>query len=272
MYLSENAWRELFFSRRVKFDSGINVMAVNEVSWHGPAKIIIASLASGSESWGGIGRDPPDWSKKIFVTFSSTWSPPYQGGYSTSEPNGTVGPWNGSPKRLSYGVFPSDKRSWMFRREVFSIPRNLPTNIQPDLIATVPQMYLISLCVLLSQQSHFPICVVSTFNDSKKDLHMIQCKWLWASYLAPRHLQDPCFVRSFLCMDTDPIRPIKRPSPATRLQIDDCFEIHNFHWELCDLLYSNHQKFSARYGSANASSARGPCDFDPFSRSRNFGL
>ena len=36
--------------------------------------------------------------------------------YSTNEPNWMIGPLNGSPKRLSYGVFPSDMRSWMFRR------------------------------------------------------------------------------------------------------------------------------------------------------------
>ena len=36
--------------------------------------------------------------------------------YSTIAPNGTTGPLKGIPNRLSYGVFPSDKRSWMFRR------------------------------------------------------------------------------------------------------------------------------------------------------------
>ena len=40
------------------------------------------------------------------------------GSYSTSEPNGMIGPSNGFPKRLSYGVFPSNKRFWTFRREV----------------------------------------------------------------------------------------------------------------------------------------------------------
>ena len=33
------------------------------------------------------------------------------GWYSTNEPNGIIGPLNGSPKRLSKGVFPSDKIS-----------------------------------------------------------------------------------------------------------------------------------------------------------------
>ena len=38
------------------------------------------------------------------------------GWYSTIAPNGITGPLNGIPNRLSYGVLPSDKRSWMFRR------------------------------------------------------------------------------------------------------------------------------------------------------------
>ena len=36
--------------------------------------------------------------------------------YSTIAPNGMAGPKNGTLNRLSYGVFPSDKRSWIFRR------------------------------------------------------------------------------------------------------------------------------------------------------------
>ena len=36
--------------------------------------------------------------------------------YSDNEPNGIIGSPNGSPKRLSYGVFPSKKRSWIFPR------------------------------------------------------------------------------------------------------------------------------------------------------------
>ena len=56
----------------------------------------------------------------------------------------------------------------------YSIPWNLPTNFHPDLSATKPQRYLLSLCALLSQQPHlFLICVVSTYNDSRKDLHRL---------------------------------------------------------------------------------------------------
>ena len=38
------------------------------------------------------------------------------GSHSTIAPNGITDPSKGIPNRLSYGVFPSDKRSWMFRR------------------------------------------------------------------------------------------------------------------------------------------------------------
>ena len=43
------------------------------------------------------------------------------------------------------------------------------------------------------------------------------------------------FLWSF-CFCTDTTGSIGWPSPAPRLHIDDCFEIHNLHWELCDLL------------------------------------
>ena len=41
----------------------------------------------------------------------------------------------------------------------WSIPWNLPTIFHPDMTATVPKTYLLSLCALLSQQAHlFVIC------------------------------------------------------------------------------------------------------------------
>ena len=55
------------------------------------------------------------------------WSCAVTGWYSTNEPNGIIGPLSGSPKRLSYGVFPcfADRHS---------TPWNLPTNFwsMPD--------------------------------------------------------------------------------------------------------------------------------------------
>ena len=44
------------------------------------------------------------------------WSFAVIGWYSNNEPNGIIGPLNGCPKRLSWGVFPSDNRSVTFRR------------------------------------------------------------------------------------------------------------------------------------------------------------
>ena len=107
---------------------------------------------------------------------------------------------------------------WIFpiRQEILNvsqigknIPWNLPTNFHPEMIATILQMYLLSLCALLSQQPHlFPICVVSTYNDFRTDLHRLcqiprncQCKWLLVSYSAPRtSASSLCFLRSFFYM------------------------------------------------------------------------
>ena len=66
--------REWFFSRRVKFDSGFDVMAVYEVSWHGP-KIIYRF--TGIWKWVLRWWKRPFWfSKKIPLTFSSNWMLP----------------------------------------------------------------------------------------------------------------------------------------------------------------------------------------------------
>ena len=73
------------------------------------------------------------------------------GWYSTNEPNGTMGLSNGSPKRLSYGVFPLGNLSWI---DSSNIRLNPPANFRPIPIATISQMFLFSFCVRLSQQSH----------------------------------------------------------------------------------------------------------------------
>ena len=75
-------------------------------------------------------------------------------------------------------------------------------------------------------------------------------------------LQAFVFPEKFLFC-TDMTGSLGWLSPAPRLHIDDCFEIQNLHWELCDLLFPKHQNFCTRYGSAIASSARGPCNFGP---------
>ena len=64
---------------RIKFDSGFNVMAVHEVSWHGPKVIYrFTGIRKWVLRWW---RQRPFWfSKKIYVTFSSNSTFPYQGG------------------------------------------------------------------------------------------------------------------------------------------------------------------------------------------------
>ena len=99
-----------------------------------------------------------------------------------------------------------------------------PPIFHPDLIATIRQRCLLLLCALLFQQSQlFLICVVSTYTDSRKDLHRLcqiprncQCKWLEVSHLAPR-----TFARSFVCPEkflfcTDMTGSIGWLSPAPR--------------------------------------------------------
>ena len=142
---------------------------------------------------------------------------------------------------------------WRFEDRC-NTPWNLPSNFHSDLIATIRQRCLPLLSALLFQQSHlFLICVVSTYNDSRKDLHRLchtprncQCKWPYDSFRAPgtfaSFFEFP--VKFLFCTDT--LGSIEWLSPAPRLHIGDCFEIHSLHWGPCDLLLSNHQKIAAR--------------------------
>ena len=162
----------------------------------------------------------------------------------------------------------------------YSIPWNLPTNFHPDLIATILQMHLLLFFVLLSQQSHlFPICVVSTYNESSKDLHKLcqiprncQCKWLLVSSRVPGTFASSFVFPEKFLFCTDTTRSIGWPSPAPRLHIDDCFEIHNFHWEPFDLLLSSHQNFRHDVRLRRCGFCTGPLWFWSSGRSRNFGL
>ena len=85
----------------------------------------------------------------------------------------------------------------------------------------------------------FLICVVSTHNDSKKDLHRLcqsprncQCKRLLASSSAPETLFLFCAGWTVTT---------QLPSLVPPRHIDDCSAIHFLHSELCDLqLRSGH--------------------------------
>ena len=76
-------------------------------------------------------------------------------------------------------------------------------------------------------------------------------------------LQGPFVFPEKVLFCKDMTGSIGWSSPAPRLHMDDCFEIHNFHWELCNLLLSSHKIFCTKYGSTNTSSARCPRDFGP---------
>ena len=152
-----------------------------------------------------------------------------------------IGPLKGSPKCLSYGVSSHQTKDLECFADRKSIPQNLPTIFHQDLIATVPHPLL------------FLICVVFTYSDSRKDVHKLcqiprncQCKWLQASYPAPRTFASSIrFPEKFLfCTDTP--GSIGWPSLAPRLHIDDCFEIHILHWELLWSAVIKSPKLSAR--------------------------
>ena len=63
------------------------------------------------------------------------WSFGELGWYLTIAPNGITGPLNGIPNSLSYGVFPSERRSWVFRQShsMESFHHSLP---RPDCNST----------------------------------------------------------------------------------------------------------------------------------------
>ena len=81
-YVNVFKWnREWFLSRRVKFDSGFNVMAVYAVSWRGPKVVYrFTGIRKRVLRWW---RKRRFWfSKKVNITLSLNWSMPYQGGCS----------------------------------------------------------------------------------------------------------------------------------------------------------------------------------------------
>ena len=78
-----------------------------------------------------------------------------------------------------------------------------------------------------------------------------------------------CFFEKFLsCTDTTGSSEWRNPAP--RLHIDDCFEIHNLHWELCDRLQSNHQNILHERRLCQYVFCTEPLWFWSSGRSRNF--
>ena len=181
------------------------------------------------------------------------------------------------PKRLSLGVFPLDNRSVTFRRWVqHSIESAHQLSFRPDCnnTAEVPSF------TLRTAPSAIPLvsdrCGVdvqwyqersSQALPNSKELSVKMtlgflsgsrkfCKLLWVS----------CEV--LFC--TDMLGSIEWLSPAPPLQIGDFFEIHNCHWEPCDLLLSI-SKISARGTSPPLQLLHGALVILSSDRSRNFG-
>ena len=106
---------------------------------------------------------------------------------------------------------------------------------------------------------------------SRRDLHKLcqsprnwQCKLLWVSYLAPRTFASSLvFLEKFVLHGYDWIHWVAK-SCTTTAKWWLFRDSHFFTENLVICCYQVTKIFSTRYGSANASSARGPC--------RNFGL
>ena len=161
-----------------------------------------------------------------------------------------------------------------------NIPWNPPTIFHPDQIATVPQMSLLSLYALLSQQSHlFPICVALTYNDSRIVLHRMcqilricHYKWLLVSSSAPgtslRSSGSP--DKSLFC--TGCIVTTELPNLVPQQRIDGYYVIHSLHWELCDPQLWNHQNFPLWVRLSQHVFCKKPLSFSSSSRNRNLDL
>ena len=117
------------------------------------------------------------------------------------------------------------------------------------------------------------------YNDSRKGLHNIcqilwncQSEWLWVSSSAPRTFGSSFPFPEKLCSTCVWLCPL-----CCQVLFHDCismivsrFTTFTENFVICCNQITN--IFCTRYGSANASSARRPCDFCPSGRSRNFGL
>ena len=91
-----------------------------------------------------------------------------------------------------------------------------------------------------------------------------QCTWLQDFYRTPKIIVSSFVLFKKFLFCTKMLGSIECLSPAQRLHVDDCFEIHTCHWKPCDLLLSSHQIFSTRCGCVIAFSAWGPCIVGPF--------
>ena len=144
-------------------------------------------------------------------------------------------------------------------------------NFHSDLIATIQQRCQPLLCSLLFQQSHlFPICVVSTYNDSKRDLHKL-CRIPRIvsvnDFRLPIRLQELlqaplCFLRRF-CFARIRLDPL-----GGQVLHHDCIStivsrITTFTENCATRGCQSPKMFLFGHDCTNTSSARSPCYFRP---------
>ena len=155
-----------------------------------------------------------------------------------------------------------------------------PTNFHPDLIATYGRgaFFYSAHCSFSNPICFWSVWCWRTMIPGKiitgfaRFQGIVNVSVFWF----PIWLQE-LFASSFVFPEkylfcTDMTGSIGWPSPAPRLHIDDCFEIYNFHWELCDLLLSSHQNFLHELRLRQCVVCTGLLWLWSFYRSRNFGL
>ena len=182
-----------------------------------------------------------------------------------------IGPWNGFPKRLSYGVFPPDKRSWTFRRHVkHSMESAHQFSSRPDCNNTAEVPSFNSAHCSFSN----PICFWSVwcrrtmiprkvFTGFAKFQGIVSVNDFRLPIWLQELLQAPlCFLTSF-CFARTRLDPL-----GGQVLHHDCismivsrFKTFAENFVICCYQVTN--IFCRRYGSAIASSARGPCNFGP---------
>ena len=144
-----------------------------------------------------------------------------------------------------------------------NIEWNPPTIYGPDLIATILQMSLPSLFLQCGVDQQYDSRII--LHKTRQILGNFQCKWLSASYLAPRTFASFfVFPAKFLFCTDKTVDPL-----GGQVLHHDCisvivsrFAIFTENFVIC--WYQVTKIFCTKYGSAIASSARGPCNFGPF--------
>ena len=166
------------------------------------------------------------------------------GWFSTNGPNGQKGPLNCCPKRLTHGVFSPEKRAVPFRWKVFHFKEfahqlSSRTSQQRCLLSLCPQLFQqsINLSTMCCRLAMIPREVFTIYAEYQGIVSVNNFRYP----RVPRNFASSLVFPEKFLFCTDTTGSIGWPSPAPRLQIDDCFEIRNCRLGPCDLLLSSHQ-------------------------------